>query len=94
MQRRLPIRLGLLSLGLPILLTSCANQPAIRTQTVSVNVPVYVALPATLTAPVVFPGFPTTVTNASLADYILSLQASLKQANGQLSKIQSLQPSH
>ena len=91
MQRVLQRSLGLISLGLAILLSSCANQPAIKTQIVTNNVPVYVALPSTLTAQVAWPTFPSVVTNATMADYILALQSALFKANGQLDAIQKIQ---
>ena len=92
MQNHHKTKPGLISLFPMMLLTSCANQPAIRTEAVTVKVPSYTAMPAALTAPVPMPFFPQTLTNGSLADYVLALQAALHQANGQLSKIQSLQP--
>lgn len=74
-----------------MLLSSCANQPAIKTKVVTNNVPVYVALPASLTAQIAWPAFPSVVTNATMADYILALQSALFKANGQLDAIQKIQ---
>lgn len=74
-----------------MLLSSCANQPTIKTQVVTNNVPVYVALPSSLTAQVAWPAFPTVVTNATMAEYILALQSALFKANGQLWAIQKIQ---
>lgn len=74
-----------------MLLSSCANQPAIKTQVVTNNVPVYVTLPPALTAQVAWPAFPSVVTNATMADYILALQSALFKANGQLEAIQKIQ---
>ena len=74
-----------------MLLSSCANQPAIKTQVVTNNVPVYVTLPSSLTAQVAWPAFPSVVTNATIADYILALQSALLKANGQLGAIHKIQ---
>lgn len=74
-----------------MLLSSCANQPAIKTQVVTNNVPVYVELPSSLTEQVAWPAFPSVVTNATMADYILALQSALFKANGQLEEIQKIQ---
>ena len=74
------------------MLTSCAQAPVVRTQTVEVRVPSYVALPAELTAPAPWPEAPAVWTNASLAQYVLDLQSALKQDVDKLDKIHALQP--
>lgn len=72
--------------------SGCATAPPIiRTKIVTVDVPVYVHLPYSLT---IFPGYPTVdiQTNADLADYALQCTARLNQAGDQLSRIRKLQP--
>jgi len=59
---------------------------------VTVNVPVYVALPAALTGAATMPAFPVELTNAALAQYTLDLQTALKIDIDKLSKIRALQP--
>jgi hypothetical protein len=58
----------------------------VRTETHTVQVPVYVKPPAALTAPVPEPTMDGT-TNADLAQWALSLRAALEQAKAQLKAI-------
>ncbi len=84
---------GLASLCLVALLTSCANKPEnVRTETVEVEVPVNVPVPAELTREVPAPVLPERATNGDLADYTDALRASLKAANAKLREIAGLQP--
>lgn len=73
-----------------MLLASCAK-PIVRTETVTVHTPVYIALPADLLRPCVV-DVPTTWTNGSLAEYAIQLRTCLNVVNDQLSRIQKLQP--
>ena len=81
---------GLPCLCLALLLTACAK-PAIRTETIEVKTPVYIALPTGLTRPCVV-DMPATWTNGSLLDYALQLRACLATSNDKLGRIQGLQP--
>lgn len=80
-----------LGLTLSCLLASCASSPAVRTETVTVKVPSYVALPTELLRPCTV-DMPAVWTNGSLADYVLRLQACLKQDADKLERIKRLQP--
>ena len=75
-----------------MLCSSCATTPAVRTETVTVKVPVYVQLPRALTAPAPMPMFPVELTNGAWAQYTLDLQTALKIDIDKLTKIQALQP--
>lgn len=61
-----------------------------RTQTVRVDVPVIVAVPAQLTAPVATPALPQNATNGDLANWALQLKSALQKANTQLRAIAGL----
>jgi hypothetical protein len=63
----------------------------VRTETHTVQVPVYVKPPAALTAPVPEPTMDG-ATNADLAQWALSLRSALEQANAQLRAIAGLTP--
>lgn len=66
-------------------LTAC-TEPVVRTNTVTVKVPVIEPMPATLTAPVPKPAL-NGDTNGALADYVLALQHALDAANAKLHEI-------
>ena len=83
--------LGLPLLCLPLWLTACAPAPIVKTQTAEVKVPVYVALPSELTSDCPMPAFPDALTNGTLVDYTLSLQACLRTDIDKLGKIRALQ---
>lgn len=74
------------------MLTGCATAPVVRTETVKVNVPTYVALPAELTAAAPMPAFPANVTNGALVSYVLALQDAFQLDAAKLDKIHALQP--
>ena len=78
--------------SLTLWLTGCDSVP-VRTESVTVNVPVYIRLPKELTAPVVkpvLPAGPVTVEDVlGLAD---ARGAAIDAANGQLQAIEALQP--
>jgi len=77
---------------------SCAPTPAVKTQTVTVYQPTYVAIPDGLLCPNAtpnpcqMPAFPETLNNGTLASYVLALQTALKIDINKLEKIQALQP--
>lgn len=71
-------------------LTACAS-PVVRTQTVTVRVPVVEPVPAALTTPIAKPQIAGN-TNGALADYILALQRALDAANAKLHEIAGLHP--
>lgn len=73
-------------------LTACTPQPVIRTETVTVKVPAYVALPDSLTAPVSVPELKDKPTNGDLAQYALECITELKKANVKFEAIQKAQP--
>ena len=78
-----------------LLLTGCSatTEPIIRTETVDVQVPVYVALPDALTAPVAEPVAPgVAMTNEDLVDWLEALRAALREANAKLAGVRSKQP--
>lgn len=88
-------RLGVALLSLSALLTGCACEPTVvtETRTVRVEVPAYVALDAELTASVPEPHLPDgRFPNDEVADFIARLKAALRQANDQLGRIRGLQP--
>lgn len=72
----------------------CASkQPLVRTETITVDRPVIVAVPAELTRGVSEPKLSTgVVTNDDLADFIDVWRAALGLANCQLEKIANLGP--
>lgn len=73
-------------------LTGCASKPLVRTETVTVERPVAVALDRRLTAPVAEPLLPAKITNDTLAGYAESAKCRLLAANCQLEKIEDAQP--
>lgn len=76
-----------------LLLTACASNAPVKPEPVEINVPVYVALPAELTAQVPEPMLPSgPVTNADLAEWADALKAALQTANRRLRMIEGLQP--
>ena len=83
------IKTGLMLLCLTIT-SSCASNP-IKTETVTVNVPTYIKLPADLTAPVAVPVV-AVEDNGDLAEYALKVRAALDQANRQLEAIRGIEP--
>jgi hypothetical protein len=72
------------------MLSGCQQMP-VRTETHTVNIPVYIKPPAALTAQVPEPTIDG-ATNADLAQWALSLRAALEQANAQLRAIAGLTP--
>jgi hypothetical protein len=94
--------LGATLLCLLLLPTSCSLQRPIKTQTVTVEVPVVQGLDPKLTAQVPEPANPPrlcrdgirpTVCNKALVDYLDALRAWGRGAYQKLSKIAGLQPS-
>jgi hypothetical protein len=90
---------GLKLLCLLLLLTGCSAtpkrcEPIVRTETVEVDVPVFVALPEALTAPVAEPDAPSggVMTNEDLVDWLEALRAALREANSKLAAVRSKQP--
>lgn len=89
---------GLKLLCLLLLLTGCSAtqercEPIVRTETVEVEVPVFVALPEAMTAPVAEPVAPGgTMTNEALVDWLEALRAALREANAKLAGVRSKQP--
>lgn len=82
-------------LCLPLLLTGCCGTDQIvRTETVEVNVPAFVALPDALTAPVVEPAAPPRdgFDGEALVDWVERLRAALREANVRLEAIRARQP--
>ena len=77
-------------LCLALSLTACAK-PVIRTETVEVRVPVYVALPTDLLHPC-FVDVPATWTNGALIEYAIHLKTCLAASNDKLIRIKALQP--
>ena len=92
-------------LCLALSLTACAK-PAIRTETVEVKVPVFVALPTEFFKPCMVPdphnpvrlivfnptALPDPLTNGTLALYTINLRTCLATADGRLNRIKGLQP--
>ena len=79
---------GLMLSGLAVLLIGCSatREPIVRTETVKVEVPVFVPLPDALTAPVAEPAAPPrdkidpetgrpTISNEAAAEYLEALRA-------------------
>lgn len=69
----------------------CSQRAAVRTETITVKVPTYVALPDELVKPCAV-SLPNQWTNGALADYVLRLQACLRQDADKLERIKRLQP--
>jgi hypothetical protein len=81
-----------LGLSLPCLLMLSACSPkAVRTETVTVKVPSYVALPTDLLRPCAVE-MPAVWTNGTLLDYALQIKACLNASNDKLNRIRGLQP--
>jgi len=72
-------------------LCGCSPKVAVRTETVTVRTPVYVALPAELlrTCDV---SLPQPLTNGLLVEYAAGLQVCLGATNDKLTRIRTLQP--
>lgn len=81
---------AMLSLCLPILLSGCATD-SVRTETVYVDVPVYVPLPAELTEPVPYPQVEVHVWD-DVVQLAEELKAALAAANAKLLAIKEGQP--
>lgn len=73
-----------------LLLCGCSPRTAVRTETVTVHTPVYVALPPELlrTCDVSLPG---PLTNGLLVEYTIGLQVCLDASNDKLERIRKLQ---
>ena len=71
-------------------LSACSSAP-IKTETITVYTPKYVALPDDLTRQVPEPRI-VLRTNSDLSDLALAFQLALKQANRQLQSIKEIQP--
>ena len=85
--RKTLIGLSLSCLGT---LSACSTAP-IKTETVTVYTPKYVALPSELTSQVPEPSF-AVETNSDLADLAIAFKLALKKANSQLQAIKDIQP--
>ena len=83
------IKTGLILACLTIT-AACSSSP-IKTETVTVNVPTYIQLPADLTAEVPAPAVDVQ-DNGDLAEYALKVRAALDQANRQLEAIRGIEP--
>lgn len=81
---------ALLSLSLLALLSGCAND-AVRTETITVEVPAYVPLPPELTEPVPYPGVQVRVWD-DVVQLAEELKAALDAANVKLLAIKEEQP--
>ena len=78
---------------LSLLLTSCAGKAIVRTETVTVEKPVIVGVPAELTRTASEPALPAgTIDNDDLADHIDALRAWGRDMASRLSKIAGLAP--
>lgn len=75
---------------LTALLAGCASE-SVRVETVTVETPVYVALPAELTEPVPHPDVSVTVWD-DVVQLAEELRAALKVANDRLQAIREAQP--
>ena len=74
-------------------LTACASNPIVKTQAVTVRVPVVESVPSVLTQPVAEPKLQDgPITNRDLADWALALRQALRQANAKLHEIAGLHP--
>lgn len=82
----------LAAVGLVLALAGCAAQPIVKTQTVTVKVPVIEPVPAELTAPEPVPVLPAKPTNGDLAEWALALRHALDAANRKLNAIAGLKP--
>lgn len=77
-----------------VLLAACAAQvPIVQTRTVTVRVPVYVALPSVLTTTIPDP-MPAAgpITNQDLFDLAIQRGAAVDRLNSQVNAIRKLQP--
>ena len=72
--------------GLLVVISACGTQPIIRVQ--YVNVPTYIPIPATLTAPAVVNLLP----GVTYGDALGSLREGLTSCDGQLGAIRVLTP--
>jgi hypothetical protein len=70
-------------------ISGCSSSP-IKTETVTVNVPTYIPIPAELTQPVPVPSVDVQ-TNADLAEYALKVRKALDEANRRLDAIRGLE---
>lgn len=77
-----------------VLLAACAAQaPIVQTRTVTVRVPVYVALPTVLTTAIPDPMPPAgPITNQDLFDLAIQRGAVVDRLNSQVNAIRKLQP--
>ena len=88
-----PLLHGAVLLCLALSLSSCATDQAVRTETITVEKPVIVAVPAALTRVPPEPTLPAgEITNDDLADLIERLRAWGRGMAGQLRKIGGLAP--
>jgi len=74
--------------GFLAVLSGCSSTP-VKTETVTVYVPIIVQVPSELTTPLAYPDF-TITTNSDMADMIIALRHQLDKANGQLEAIREL----
>lgn len=81
---------AMLSLSLPLLLSGCAAE-AVRTEVITVEVPVYVPLPPELTEPVPYPAAQVRVWD-DVVQLAEELKAALAAANAKLLAIKEKQP--
>ena len=72
------------------LIVGCSTRP-VKTETVTVYVPVKVGVDSRLSSPVPYPAA-NIVTNDDLAKYAIALREALKQANPQLDAIKPAYP--
>lgn len=72
------------------LIAGCSTRP-VKTETVTVYVPVKVGVDTKLSAPVPYPKAEI-VTNEDLAKYAIAVREALKQANSQLEAIRQAYP--
>lgn len=87
------LRLGAACLFLVGSLTSCASKPIVRTETVEVERPVIVGVPAELTRTPPEPQLPVgAISNDDLADYVDALKAWGRGMVKQLQEIAGLAP--
>lgn len=80
----------MLSLFLPLLLSGCAAE-SVRVETITVETPVYVALPQELTEPVPYPAVDVKVWD-DVVQLAEELKAALRLANAKLAAIKEGQP--
>ena len=83
-------KLGMASVCL-LALCGCSPKVAVRTETIKVPTPVYVALPDELLRTCVV-SLPEPLTNGLLVEYAIGLQACLAASNDKLERIKKLQP--